>query len=66
MYRCAFCGMQFTEEQGINACGSCPISNCHLVKCPNCGYESMPEAKSLSLLKKLFSKRKSKNRVNDE
>jgi hypothetical protein len=50
--------MEFTEDQGISACGSCPLSNCKLVKCPNCGYESLPEAKSLSFLKNLFSKNK--------
>lgn len=59
MHKCSFCGMEFTDEQGISACASCPLSNCSLVKCPNCGYESLPEAKSLSFFKNLFTKNKS-------
>lgn len=58
MHRCAFCGIEFTQEQAISACGSCPLSNCKLVKCPNCGYEALPEAKSFTLLKNIFSKKK--------
>lgn len=65
IHRCTFCGMEFTEEQGISACGSCPLSNCNLVKCPNCGYESLPEAKSLTFIKNLFSKNKSKKNRED-
>lgn len=58
MIKCSFCGMEFTEEQGTSACSSCPISNCKLVKCPNCGYETIPEPASLNFLKNLFSKKK--------
>jgi rubredoxin len=55
--KCSFCGMEFTEEQGYSACGSCPISNCKLIKCPNCGYESIPEPASLNFLKNIFTKK---------
>jgi len=50
--------MQFKEEQGHSAFGSCPLSNCKLIKCPNCGYESIPEPASLHFFKNLFSKKK--------
>lgn len=58
MIKCAFCGMAYTEEQGQSACGSCPLSSCKLTKCPNCGYENMPEPASLDFIRKLFTKRK--------
>jgi hypothetical protein len=50
--------MEFTEDQGYSACGSCPLSNCKLIKCPNCGFEMIPEPASLNFLRKLFSKKK--------
>lgn len=49
--------MEYTEEQGYSACGSCPLSNCKLIKCPNCGYENVPEPGSLKFFKNLFSKK---------
>ncbi|MBI4285834.1 MAG: hypothetical protein HY670_08070 [Chloroflexi bacterium] len=37
---CPLCGNQFREEEGEAACQGCPmLKGCHLVKCPNCGYE---------------------------
>lgn len=54
--RCSFCGHEFTEDEGIKACRGCPISNCGMIKCPNCGYEILPEPKSVKFFKKLFKK----------
>ena len=42
--KCEFCGFTFQKCDGIS-CDSCPI-NCKTVKCPNCGYEILPESKS--------------------
>ncbi|RKY04294.1 hypothetical protein DRP77_04235 [Candidatus Poribacteria bacterium] len=39
--RCPFCGFQF-DENDSPACRSCPFGrSCRLVKCPNCGYETI-------------------------
>lgn len=46
--KCEFCGFTFQRCDGIN-CGSCPI-NCKTVKCPNCGYEILPEYKSYKFM----------------
>lgn len=54
--KCTFCGHEFTEDQGINACKGCPVSNCSMIKCPNCGYEILSEPKSLEFFKRLFKK----------
>ncbi len=38
--RCPLCGYQFREEGGKTTCKGCPIAGaCHMVKCPNCGYD---------------------------
>ena len=62
MIKGSFCGMEYTEEQGQTACASCPISNCKLTKCPNCGFENIPEPASLDFFRKLFSKKGKKQK----
>lgn len=52
--KCGFCGGEFNPEAAETACGSCPlVKGCHLVRCPYCGYEMPPEAKLITLLRKL-------------
>ena len=46
--KCEFCGFTFQKCDGIS-CDSCPI-NCKAVKCPNCGYEILPESKSYKFI----------------
>lgn len=46
--KCEFCGFTFQKCDGIS-CDSCPI-NCKTVRCPNCGYEILPESKSYKLM----------------
>ena len=46
--KCEFCGFTFQKCDGIS-CDSCPI-NCKTVKCPNCGYEILPESKSYKFM----------------
>ena len=55
--KCEFCGFTFQKCDGIS-CDSCPI-NCKTVKCPNCGYEILPESKSYKLIEDSFKKFKS-------
>ncbi len=44
--RCALCGVEFDPEE--NACGGCVMySGCHLIRCPNCGFETVKEESSL-------------------
>jgi hypothetical protein len=52
--RCDFCGYEFAQSDGEIACTGCPlVGNCHLIRCPRCGYEMPPEAKLVSWLRSL-------------
>ena len=53
------CGFTFQKCDGIS-CDSCPI-NCKTVKCPNCGYEILPESKSYKFIED--NMKKIKNRI---
>ncbi len=39
---CGFCGKEIDEARAGAACQKCPLgkSQCHLLKCPRCGYEN--------------------------
>ena len=56
---CEFCGFKFQKCDGIS-CDSCPF-NCKTVKCPNCGYEILPESKSYKFIED--SVKKIKDRI---
>lgn len=59
--RCALCGYEYDGADGSATCRGCPMAGaCHMVRCPNCGYEVplAPEMKrAKSLLKGLFGRR---------
>ncbi len=53
--KCALCGFEF-EEKNNQACKGCPIAGaCHMIKCPNCGYEMPAETGLIKALKALRS-----------
>ena len=44
--KCPLCGYVFNEEKAASGCAGCSIKKgCGLVKCPNCGYETVAEKK---------------------
>ncbi len=52
--KCAFCGYEFSPAEAESACNGCPlVPGCHLLRCPRCGYEAPPEAKLITLARKL-------------
>jgi len=51
MTRCGYCGMEFDEAAAEKACRSCPMSGCRMVRCPRCGFESLPEPRWIRWLK---------------
>lgn len=60
--KCALCGYEF--DRGNLACyGKCPLAaGCHIICCPNCGYQTVDESRSGSVnlllrLKSAVSKR---------
>ncbi len=60
--KCSLCGLEFSKEDGISACRSCPLSKgCNMVRCPNCGYE-IPLETGLVKLIKSWSKRNESRR----
>ncbi len=55
--KCSLCGYQFREKDGGIACKGCPMAGkCHMLRCPNCGYDMPVESKLLKALK-AWSKR---------
>ncbi len=57
--KCLFCGHNFTIDEALKSCKGCPIRKCDMMKCPNCGYEILPEPKLIKLLKR---RRKNENK----
>ena len=50
--KCPLCGYQSREEDGRAACTGCLLAKaCHMVKCPNCGYDIPKEPKIIRALK---------------
>jgi rubredoxin len=54
--RCKICGYVFDETKKTQTCEFCLESNCGMVRCPNCGYETIPESKADSPESKADSK----------
>ena len=61
--KCSMCGMEFDEKNGLCSCKGCPLAkSCSFIKCPNCGYETVPDPKWAEKLRRMLSdgnKRKS-------
>ncbi len=50
--KCSLCGYQFREDEGRATCSGCPLNKpCHMVKCPNCGYDIPLEPRITKALK---------------
>jgi rubredoxin len=61
--RCKICGYVFDETKKTEKCKFCMESNCDMVRCPNCGYETIPKSKTgLKLLNFLKKRFKSENK----
>ena len=61
--RCNICGYVFDENKKPETCKGCRGSSCKMVKCPNCGFETLPESKiEFKLLKFLNRKIKNENK----
>ena len=44
--KCSLCGFEFNEKETKSSCSGCYLAgNCELMKCPNCGFEMVPESK---------------------
>ena len=57
-YHCPLCGHEFAFNRGTCQ-GACPLGrHCNLVCCPNCHYSFPKDSKTVSLVKKLFTKGK--------
>ncbi len=52
--KCGFYGYEFSPAEAESACNGCPlVPDCHLLRCPRCGSETPPEAKLITLARKL-------------
>lgn len=64
MVKCEFCGFTFKRCDG-KSCNGCPI-NCKIIKCPNCGYEILPESKSYEFIENSYNKLKGLIKANNK
>jgi predicted amidophosphoribosyltransferase len=54
MMRCPLCGHRFDAAHAGRACQGCPAAGaCHMVRCPNCGYEVPRESRLVSAFRAL-------------
>ena len=57
---CSLCGIRFDINTAHKACSSCPMNkSCKMFKCPNCGYECLPEPELFKFIKKLLKNKNS-------
>lgn len=55
--KCALCGYVFDETKRLESCQSCLGSGCTKIKCPNCGYETLPDPEIGSKIIKFLKRR---------
>lgn len=61
--KCALCGHVFDESKRLEICKGCLGSGCKKIRCPNCGYEILPEPEIASKIVKFLKRRfKSENK----
>jgi len=54
--KCSFCGHQFDSDEAASACEGCGlVKSCNLVACPNCGFESPPDAELPGFIRKIIN-----------
>ncbi len=50
--KCPLCGREFREEDSRTACKGCLLAGaCHMVRCPNCGYDMPAEPRIIKALR---------------
>lgn len=55
---CSLCGHSFKPEDHAHTCKGCPLAgNCERVRCPNCGFETVPDPAWLRRLAKWWQHR---------
>jgi DNA-directed RNA polymerase subunit RPC12/RpoP len=55
--KCSFCGHDFDLDEAELGCRGCPLAvGCHLVRCPRCGYETLPDARLIEWMRKLYQR----------
>lgn len=55
--RCKICGYEIDENEKTEACKYCMESGCKMARCPNCGYENIPESKTDFKIVDFFKKK---------
>lgn len=53
--KCKICGCVFDESEKSNVCQGCPVCNCNMLRCPNCGFEQLTESKTERRVLKFLS-----------
>jgi uncharacterized C2H2 Zn-finger protein len=53
-FECGLCGLVFSH--GDEACGSCALGGCDLVRCPRCGYQFPRSSRVVDLVGRLLGR----------
>jgi hypothetical protein len=62
--RCDFCGLEFDPACTEEGCQGCPLARgCSRIVCPRCGYEMLPEARLVSLIRQIRTRLQSFNHM---
>ncbi|MFQ6105597.1 MAG: hypothetical protein ACE5NL_00815 [Candidatus Hydrothermarchaeaceae archaeon] len=50
--RCQLCGYEFRKNE--KKCRTCPMGECSMVCCPNCGYQFPEESKVINFIRNII------------
>lgn len=57
--KCTLCGYEFSPEEAGKGCVACAFAgNCRLLRCPNCGFEAVPDPAWIDKLRNLLNRRR--------
>ncbi len=60
---CPLCSHHFADQAGCRGCGL--LSNCALVRCPNCGYEFVERSRVVDFINRVVL-RKGRKKTKEE
>ena len=53
--KCTLCGFEFEPTDSL--CRGCPLkSNCSMVCCPNCGYQTVVDSPGIRLMRRILGR----------
>lgn len=55
--KCTLCGHVYDKNEQNRACAACLFAGkCNLLRCPNCGFESVPDPEWITKLRQAWNR----------